>query len=71
MIATGRKDDAPAALRRAATEMPPGQYQRMLQEDPALADVRNDARFLALAGLEGTRLVGCWRRRELDVTIPV
>jgi thioredoxin-like negative regulator of GroEL len=51
MIATGRKDDAPAALRRAATEMPPGQYQRMLQEDPALADVRNDARFLALAGL--------------------
>jgi serine/threonine protein kinase/tetratricopeptide (TPR) repeat protein len=52
MIATGRNDDAQAALRRAATEMPPGQYKRMLQEDPALADVRNDPRFLALAGLK-------------------
>jgi serine/threonine protein kinase/Tfp pilus assembly protein PilF len=52
MIATGRNDDAQAALRRAATEMPPGQYRRMLQEDAALADVRNDARFLALAGLK-------------------
>jgi eukaryotic-like serine/threonine-protein kinase len=51
MIATGRESDAPAALRRAAAEMPAGQYRRMLEEDPALADVRNDARFLALAGL--------------------
>jgi serine/threonine-protein kinase len=51
MIATGRESDAPAALRRAATEVPAGQYRRMLEEDPALADVRNDARFLALAGL--------------------
>jgi serine/threonine-protein kinase len=51
MIATGKNDDVAAALRRAAAEMPPGQYRRMLQEDAALADVRNDPRFLALAGL--------------------
>jgi serine/threonine protein kinase/Tfp pilus assembly protein PilF len=51
MVATGRNDDVPAALSRAASEMPPGQYRRMLEEDAALTDVRNDPRFLALAGL--------------------
>jgi serine/threonine protein kinase/Tfp pilus assembly protein PilF len=52
MIAVGRDGDAPAALQRAAMEMPPGQYRRMLEEDPALGDARHDARFLKLAGLE-------------------
>jgi serine/threonine-protein kinase len=48
MIACGRGDEAFAMLKKAAAEMPPGQYQRLLRSDPLLAPVRNDARFAAL-----------------------
>lgn len=48
MIATGRFDDAIERLRKAASEMPPGQYQRLLQSDPQLAPIRNDPRFRQL-----------------------
>ncbi|HKR62711.1 MAG TPA: protein kinase [Thermoanaerobaculia bacterium] len=48
MIATGRNDDAFARLRQAAAEIPPGQYQRLLQSDPQLAPIRNDPRFAQL-----------------------
>jgi serine/threonine-protein kinase len=48
MIACGRGDDALAMLKKAAAEMPPGQYQRLLRSDPLLAAVRNDARFRSL-----------------------
>lgn len=49
MVAVGRQDDAVEALRRALTEMPAAQYQRLLLEDPVLLDVKKDPRFLALA----------------------
>ncbi len=45
LIALGRPDDAFARLQKAATEMPPGQYRRLLQSDPLLAPIRSDARF--------------------------
>ena len=45
MIACGRGNEAFAMLKKAAAEMPPGQYQRLLKSDPLLAAVRNDARF--------------------------
>ncbi|HKS25846.1 MAG TPA: tetratricopeptide repeat protein, partial [Thermoanaerobaculia bacterium] len=48
MIACGRGEDAFAMLKKAAAEMPPGQYQRLLRSDPLLAAVRNDARFRSL-----------------------
>jgi eukaryotic-like serine/threonine-protein kinase len=45
MIALGRTEDAMDRLQRAASEMPPGQYQRLLKSDPLLAPIRNDPRF--------------------------
>jgi len=48
MIACGRGDEAFAMLKKAAAEMPPGQYQRLLGSDPLLASLRNDARFRTL-----------------------
>jgi len=48
MIACGRGDEAFAMLKKAAAEMPPGQYQRLLRSDPLLASLRNDARFRTL-----------------------
>ena len=48
MIACGRGDEAFAMLKKAAAEIPPGQYQRLLRSDPLLASLRNDARFRTL-----------------------
>jgi eukaryotic-like serine/threonine-protein kinase len=48
MIACGRGDEAFAMLKKAAGEMPPGQYQRLLRSDPLLASLRNDPRFPTL-----------------------
>jgi serine/threonine-protein kinase len=49
LTATGRTDDAFVRLERAASEMPPGQYQRQLANDPLLATLRTDARFATIA----------------------
>jgi serine/threonine protein kinase/tetratricopeptide (TPR) repeat protein len=46
--ATGRKDEAFARLQKASTELPPGQYRRLLANDPLLAPLRTDGRFSAL-----------------------
>ncbi|HVE72171.1 MAG TPA: protein kinase [Thermoanaerobaculia bacterium] len=45
LAATGRTEDAIARLQRAASEMPPGQYRRLLQNDPLLATLRAHPRF--------------------------
>jgi TolB-like protein/Tfp pilus assembly protein PilF len=47
-LALGRNDAALAHLRDAAREIPPGQYQRILADDPLLAPLRADKRFAAL-----------------------
>lgn len=40
MLALGRTAEAAARLERAATELPPGQYKRLMATDPALAALR-------------------------------
>jgi serine/threonine-protein kinase len=40
MLALGRTDDAAARLERAAAELPSGQFERLLSNDPALATIR-------------------------------
>ncbi|HYC93693.1 MAG TPA: hypothetical protein VEO54_31095 [Thermoanaerobaculia bacterium] len=51
LAATGRTEDAFARLERAASELPPGQYRRLLQNDPLLAPLRKDARYARLTDL--------------------
>jgi serine/threonine protein kinase/Tfp pilus assembly protein PilF len=45
MTALGRKDDAFTKLQAAAAQLPPGQYRRLLRDDPLLAPLRGDPRF--------------------------
>jgi hypothetical protein len=47
-LALGRNDAALQHLRAAADEIPPGQYQRSLADDPLLAPLRSDPRFAEL-----------------------
>ncbi|HKO00287.1 MAG TPA: hypothetical protein VJ032_01255, partial [Thermoanaerobaculia bacterium] len=47
-LALGRNDAALQHLRAAADEIPPGQYQRSLADDPLLAPLRSDPRFADL-----------------------
>jgi tetratricopeptide (TPR) repeat protein len=47
-LALGRNDAAFAHLQQAAKEIPPGQFQRYLADDPLLEPLRGDKRFAEL-----------------------
>ncbi|MEA2238347.1 MAG: eukaryotic-like serine/threonine-protein kinase [Thermoanaerobaculia bacterium] len=47
-IALGRTDDALAHLKQASQEIPPGQYHRLLEQDPLLDPIRAEAGFKGL-----------------------
>jgi tetratricopeptide (TPR) repeat protein len=44
-IALDRFDEAVTLLRKAQNELPPGQFRRLIAQDPALDRFRTDARF--------------------------
>ena len=48
-IALDQRDLAFERLAKAALELPPGQYRRLLAEDPNLEAIRRDPRFASLA----------------------
>jgi hypothetical protein len=47
-IAVERLDDAVIRLRKAQDELPPGQFRRLIAQDPALEPLRRDARFASV-----------------------
>ena len=44
MLVLGRTDDARVRLTRAATELPPAQFRRLLASDPALAALKGESK---------------------------